>query len=100
MSTGTVIGPRIIKTTYYGQPERKGGKKPVVKVTYGSNPLEALPNVTRRMVRNLDGAVVASVEDTEYGELLLVATYFIGESFKVQFERDVTRPVCVTNIED
>jgi hypothetical protein len=92
--------PRIIKTTYYGQPHKKGGKKPVVKVTYGSNPLEVLPNITRHMVRNDYGAVVASAEDTEYGELLLVATYFIGESFKVGFEQDVRRPVCVTNIEE
>lgn len=96
----STTGPRIIKTTYFGQPERKGGKKPVVKVTYGSNPLEVVTNITRRMMRNLDGAVVASAEDVEYGQLLCVATYFIGESFRVAFMADAKRPVCVTNIED
>lgn len=89
---------RTIKTTYYGA--GRGKKKPVVQTTRGSRIEEAAANVVRWMTRkNRHLAVVAEVVDTTYGELLFVATYFPGEQFKIQFEKDVTRPVCITNFD-
>jgi hypothetical protein len=82
---------RTLQTTYYGP----GRKKPVVRVTHGSNRHEALPNIMRRMTQNLDGATVAEVVDTDYGELLLVVTMFPGESIRVAFKK-ATHPVLVT----
>lgn len=86
---------RTIKFTYYG-PAPKGKKKPVVKVTHGSRIDEVLPNMSRMMTRKLKGdAVVAEAHDEQYGELLLVGSYFPGEKFAVVFEQDVHRPVCI-----
>jgi hypothetical protein len=86
--------PRTIKTTYYGP--GRGKNKPEVKTTLGRNREEIGPNIMRHMTRNDYGAVVAEAYDIETGELLLVATYFIGEAFKVTFEPDVSNPVCVS----
>lgn len=86
---------RSIVTTYYGP----GSHRPIVKRTYSSNPLEVQPNITRNMaVMNKYGAVVAEAHDEEYGELLCVATYFIGEEFRIVPHTDVHRPVLVTNL--
>lgn len=94
------MSERTIKTTYYGHSVGRGRKKPVVQTTYGSRIEEAAANVTRWMTRkNRHLAVVAEVVDLTYGELLLVATYFPGEKFSIAFEKDVTRPVCITNYE-
>jgi hypothetical protein len=83
---------RPIQTTYYGP----GRKKPVVKVTHGSNRHEILPNIMRRLTQNLDGATVVEVIDVEnHGELLLVVTMFPGESIRVAFKK-ATHPVLVT----
>lgn len=91
---------RTIKTTYYGPSPSRGKKKPAVQTTHGSRIEEAAANVVRWMTRkNRHLAVVAEVVDTTYGELLLVATYFPGEQFRIVFEKDVTRPVCVTNFD-
>lgn len=90
---------RPIKTTYYGA-AGPGETKPVVATTRGSRIEEAAPNVTRFMTRkNRHLAVVAEVIDTTYGELLMVATMFPGEPFTIQFERDVHRPILITNYE-
>lgn len=92
---------RPIKYTYYGG--YKGKNKIVVATTRGSNIAEVLPNVSRFMTRKSAryGAVVAEVIDEEnFNELLLVATYWPGEKFNVIFEQDVHRPVCLTNIEE
>jgi hypothetical protein len=86
---------RTIQTTYYGP--GRGKKKPVVRVTYGSNRHEILPNIMRRLTQNLDGAVVVEVIDQEYGELLLVVTMWPGESIRVVFKQDVKNPVLCTN---
>jgi hypothetical protein len=84
---------RTIKTEYY----RPGKHKVPYKVTYGSNRIEVLPNITRNMMLNKYGADVAMAYDEEYGELLLVATYKIGERFRVVFEGDVHQPVLITD---
>ena len=92
---------RTIKTTYYGASPGRGKKKPVVRITRGSNIKECLPNVARFMTTNPRwNAEVAEVVDEAYGELLLVATYFPGEKFNVVFEQDVTRPVCIFNLDE
>lgn len=88
---------RTLKTTYYGPGRSKD--KPIVKTTYGSKRDELGPHIMRHMTNNDYGAVVAEAYDTETSELLLVATYFIGEQFKVSFRSDVTNPVCITHIE-
>lgn len=88
---------RTIKFTYYGPSPSRGKNKPVVKTTHGSRIDEVLPNVSRMMTRKLKGeAVVGEAYDDEFGELLLVATYYPGEKFNVVFEQDVNRPVCIT----
>lgn len=87
---------RTLVTTYYGP--GKGSNKPVVKITRGLHRDELVPNISRKMVQNAYGAVVAEAVDDETGELLLVCTYAIGARFAVIFEADVTNPVCVTDI--
>ncbi len=78
-------------TVYYGP----GRNKPVVKTTHGRNFDEALPNVARHMTRNDYGAIVAEVTDAETAELLLVATYKMGEKFNVAFQAVKGHPICV-----
>ena len=90
------MNPRTLITTYYGP--GKGKNKPIVRITRGSQREEAIANISRHMLRNDYGAVVADVVDSETGELLAVATYHIGESFKVVFVSDVIHPICVTDI--
>jgi hypothetical protein len=85
---------RPFQTTYYGP--GRGKKKPIVKITYGSNRHEILPNIMRRLTQNLDGAVVVETIDVEYGELLLVVTMFPGEAIRVAFKK-ATHPVLVTH---
>lgn len=89
---------RSIVTTYYGP--GRGKKKPVVKVTRGSNPMEVVANISRNMMNNRYGAVVAESHDEEYGELLCVATYHIGETFRVVLERDPMKPICITDFDE
>lgn len=55
----------------------------------------------RRLTQNLDGATVVEVLDVEnHHELLLVVTMFPGESIRVAFKQDVTRPVLTTHYEE
>ena len=89
-----MAGTRPLITTYYGP----GKHKPVVKITRSSRIEETLPNIVRHMTANDYGAVVAECVDEEYGELLYVATYMIGESFKVMFQKQTSKVVCVTNL--
>ena len=100
MADPNVVRP--IKFTYYGMAPGRGQKKPVVRVTRGSNIGEVLANVSRFMTRNPKwGAVVAEVTDeANFNEVLLVATYFPGEKFAVVFEQDVARPVCLLDDDD
>ena len=89
---------RTIRTTYYGPTQGRGKNavKPEIKKTRGSRIGECLPNVTRMLTQNLKGlAEVAEVYDEQYGELLLVVTYYPGEKLQVVFEQDVNRPVCI-----
>lgn len=83
---------RTLITTYYGP------RKAVLKKTRGSRIEELLPNIMRHFTRNDYGATVAESIDEETGELLFVVSYRIGEKLQVVFERDVKRPVCVTDI--
>lgn len=91
---------RSIQTTYYGPTvgEGENAYKPITKVTYGSNHMEVVANIARNMMANKYGAIVAEAHDEEYGELLCVATMFIGEDFRVAFKRDATRPVLITDL--
>lgn len=87
---------RTIITTYYGPSPGRGKDKPVIKITRGSRIGEIGPNIMRMMTRRMNGdAVVAEAYDDEYGELLLVASYFPGEKFNTVFEQDVSRPVYI-----
>lgn len=91
------MSARPYMTEYFGP--GRGKNKPIVRTTYGSNPHELLPNIMRRMTQNLDGAVVAVVTGTEYGELQMVVTMFPGESIRVAFKRGFL-PILLTNLED
>lgn len=94
---------RPIRYDYYGPKQGRGkdAKRPLLKTVRGSNIAEVSANVTRWMTRkNKFHAEIADVTDETYGELLLVATYLPGEKFQIVFEQDVTRPVCVTYIDD
>lgn len=82
--------PRIITTTYYGP----GEEKPIIKVTHGDRHDRALANATYHLSQNHYGAVVVDITG-EYGELLAVLTYKIGEKLQVLMEQDVDNPVCV-----
>jgi hypothetical protein len=85
--------------TYYGPSPGRGKKKPVVKIYRGSNIGEISANVARWMTRTARGmAVVGEVHDEEYGELLLVASYFPGEKFQIIFEQDTTKRVFITKL--
>jgi hypothetical protein len=87
--------------TYYGPSQGRGRKKPVVMRYRGSNIGEIAANMVRWMTRKAKGAaVVGEVHDEEYGELLLVATYFPGEKFQIVFEQDTTKRVYVTRLDD
>lgn len=87
---------RNIETTYFGM--GKGRNKPVLKRTFGSNPNEIVPNISRNMLANRYGAVVAEAHYIDTGELIAVATYFIGSVFNVKLAKDLSRPICLTNI--
>lgn len=92
---------RTLITTYYKP--GKGAKKDIIRVTRGSNRDEIVPNISRAMTTgryHMDNlyAGLAISEDGETGELLCVATYKPGESFKVKFVGDVTNPICITDI--
>lgn len=94
---------RPIRYDYYGPKIGRGkdAKRVLIKTVRGSNIEEVNANVARWMTRkNRWYAEICDVTDETYGELLLVATYLPGESFKIVFERDVTRPVCVTYFEE
>lgn len=95
---------RNIVTTYFGPTIGEGDNayKPVVKITRGSNPMELVGNVARNMAQQRWGepVVVAEAHDEEYGELLLVATMFIGEHFQIMFEADRSRPIIVTDFDE
>lgn len=91
--------PMNIVMTFYG-PKVGHGKNayyPVVKKNRGSDPQEVLSNIMRHLSRNSYGATVVEAHDEEYGELLLVVTYHIGESMKIMFEADRKRPVLLTD---
>lgn len=93
---------RPIRYDYYGPKIGRGkdAKRPRVKTIRGSNIAEVNANVARWMTqKNSFGAEIADVTDETYGELLCVATYLPGEKFQIVFERDVHRPVCVTDFE-
>jgi hypothetical protein len=90
---------RSIQTTYYGP--GKGRKKPVVKVTHGSNRHEILPNIMRRLTQNLDGAVVVEAIDLEnHNELLAVVTMWPGDQIRTVLKGDVTRPIFATHFKE
>jgi hypothetical protein len=79
---------RFIETTYYFHKE-------VVKITRAAHPENALPNAVRHLLQNDYGATVVEVTDLQYGELLAVATYKIGEKLQIIFEKNPHRPVCI-----
>lgn len=94
MTTG-----RNLKTTYYG-PSDPGSPKSIMKITYGSNRVEVLPNITRRLTQNLDGAVVVETIDIDnHDELIMVVTMWPGDEIRVPFVGDVKKPVLLTNLE-
>jgi hypothetical protein len=91
---------RNLKTTYYG-PSDPGSPKSILRVTYGSNRAEALPNITRRLTQNLDGAVVVETVDIDNAdELIVVVTMWPGDEIRVPFVGDVKLPKFLTNHED
>lgn len=87
---------RTLVTTYYGP--GRGKDKPIVKVTRGSRLEEVAANISKHMTQNHYGATVASTQDEETGQLLLTATYHIGESLKFYFFADVDRPICLMDV--
>ena len=88
-----------LRTTYYG-PNEPGSPKSIIKTTYGTNRSEALPNITRRLTQNLDGAVVVETVDTNNAdELIMVVTMWPGDEIRVPFVGDVKLPKFLTNLE-
>lgn len=87
---------RNLKTTYYG-PTDPGSPKSILRTTYGSNRAEVLPNISRRLTQNLDGAVVVECIDTDnYDDLIMVVTMWPGEGIKVPFVGNVKHPTLLT----
>lgn len=90
---------RSLKTTYYG-PSQPGSPKSIMRTTWGTNRVEVLPNIMRRLTQNLDGAVVVECIDTDNSdELIMVVTMWPGEEIKVPFVGDVKLPKFLTNLE-
>lgn len=90
---------RALKTTYYGHND-PGSPKSILKTTWGSNRVEVLPNIMRRLTQNLDGAVVVETIDTDnHDELVMVVTMWPGEEIKVPYVGDVKHPKFLTDLE-
>lgn len=90
---------RNLKTTYYGSND-PGSPKSILRTTYGSNRVEVIPNIMRRLTQNLDGAVVVECVDMDNAdELIAVATMWPGQEPRVPFVGDVKLPKFLTDLE-
>lgn len=88
---------RHLKTTYYGHND-PGSPKSILRTTYGSNRVEAIPNIMRRLTQNLDGAVVVECIDTDnYNELVAVVTMWPGQPPIPVFIGNVKIPTLLTD---
>ncbi len=84
---------RNIATTYYAQ----GDSKNPIHVFYSVHVENAISKCVYHMRRNEFGAAVATVHDTNTGELFATYTYRVGESMRIVFENDPLKPKCLTN---